>query len=229
MVRFSLIGDGRIAQYHKESIGKIGKLVNIYDIRDQDYRIPKDFFEVDYVTICSPTDTHRDYIRMSLDRGCKVVVEKPAFLPWQPLIDDDRINVVLQLRYANLPEKADKVKVQFVRDAAYFETWKGDPKKTGGLLYNLFIHYIDLAIILNADFEGSVVSEGSQVRTIDGAEITNDYQPLYDKMYEGIIHDKGTKPVDLMYLYWQLQRHSEIYGYGKNGLGKTITIKKELL
>jgi len=80
---------------------------------------------------------------------------------------DEKINIVLQLRYLpNLPEKADLVSVRFVRDEAYFKSWKGDARNTGGLFYNLFIHYIDLAIMLGADFQGVVAEHGEQERFI---------------------------------------------------------------
>lgn len=207
----------------------------------------------DYVVICSPSYMHYQQIKaiLKFNQAPKIICEKPAFLPWEPIIDDNRINIILQLRYlSNLPKKADFVSVRFVRDEAYFKSWKGDPKKTGGLFYNLFIHYIDLADRLGADFEGIVVKDGKQekyigtrwsieiyptinykyIKDIDKIDLLNiDMQSCYNRLYEDILNGKGIKPSNIFYLNWILQRNSEIFGYGKNGLGKAIIIKNELI
>ena len=151
-------------------------------------------------------------------------------LPWESIIDDSRINVVLQLRWMDLPDSASLIKVTMVRDKNYFKSWKGDPKNTGGLFYNLFIHYIDLAMILGADFEGAVKSEGKQIRVIDDIDISKiDTDELYTKMYSDIInHNKGVKPEELFYLHWLLNRNSDIYGFGMDALNKKIYIENKL-
>jgi len=200
----------------------------------------------DYVVICSNSHLHREQIKTILNIAPKtqIICEKPAFMPWEPPICDDRINIVLQLRYLpGLPEKADLVKAVFVRDEEYFKTWKGDARKTGGLFFSLFIHYIDLAIQLGADFEGMVKVEGEQEklivtekapekqwdidRKIDILKI--DYQTCYNRMYEDIVSGGGIKPKEIFYLNWILHRNSEIFGYGRNGMNKLIRIGKELL
>ena len=195
----------------------------------------------DYISICSPSHLHRQQIKdiLNVCPNIKIICEKPAFLPWEMPIDSDRINIVLQLRYLpNLPKKADLVSVRFVRDEAYFKSWKGDARNTGGLFCNLFIHYIHLAQILGADFEGVVSEHGEQERFIrrwgvgqyDKIDILNiDNQACYNRMYEDIVEGKGIKPSDLFYLSWTLARNSEIFGYGKGSLGRTITIKNELM
>jgi hypothetical protein len=191
-----MFGDGYAAQRHKEAIKHIGgelrwisdptilhKVSSIIGHSVLDFKNVIDnetkaeliaappssyhFNSVDYIVIASPSYLHREQTKMALDNGRKVICEKPICLPWEPMIDDDRINVCLQLRYIpNLPRKADLVRAVMVRDKAFFDTWKGDPRLAGGNLYEFFIHYIDLAIILGADFEGSVQSEGKQERQI---------------------------------------------------------------
>ncbi len=232
-MKFSLFGDGQIAKYHKQAIKEFGgTIIGIYDPKYNDNIIFPKFFEADYIVICSPSNFHLEHTKLILSKGwgSKIIVEKPACLPWQYLIDNDDINVVLQLRYLNLPDKAEKVYVKMVRNKEYFQSWKGDPKNTGGLFYNLFIHYIDLANILGADFEGIVVSEGKQERRIDDFDIMSiDMQSLYNKMYQAIINGDGVKPKDIMYLHFIMNEFSRKYGYGKNGLNKLITIPSELL
>jgi len=278
MKNFIMIGDGRIAQYHRKAIEHVGgKLAAVCDPA----KYPGGMVLNDgtptailtelperanwiwrngrgnpiYVVICSPSNFHREQLKFILNNlpsNTQIICEKPAFLPWEPPIDSERLNICLQLRYLpNLPEKADKIYVRFVRDELYFKSWKGDPKNTGGLFYSLFIHYIDLAQRLGADFEGAVKPEGTQERYIglkwswpedvwgeydrfvaeeDKIDILNiDMQTLYNRMYEDILNGGGIKPRDLFYLDWILKRNSELFGYGKNGLNRTIKIGHELL
>ena len=265
-MRFALIGDGTIAKYHRKAIEHVGGELRDANIIDPKYMknsslgdenllysqhgitytdmsafltgSPPWFPRFDYVVICSPSDLHRQQIKAILEicPTTKIICEKPAFLPWEPIVDSDQINICLQLQYAKeLPLKADKVVIQAVRDEAYFQSWKGDPKKTGGIFYNIFIHYIYMAHKLGADFEGRIITEGVQERyifvkdkpIIDIKEIN--IQDCYNTMYEDIINGGGIKPRDLFYLDWILKRNSEIFGYGKNGLNRTIKIGHELL
>ena len=265
MIKFALIGDGAIAKYHKEAIKHVGgELLYIVDPKYKQKTHPDFWGEilpdlhfpnyVDYAIICSPSYLHYSQIKKILESGHilrGIICEKPAFLPWEPAIDSNRLNIVLQLRYLpNLPEKADLVSVRFVRDESYFKSWKGDARKTGGLFYNLFLHGVDLAMQLGADFEGIVARHGEQERWIgvkwdssiyreygnqyikdeNKIDILNiDTQACYNRLYEAILEDKGIRPSDLFYLQWVLQRNSEIFGYGRDGIGKTITIKNELM
>ena len=235
-LKFFLIGDGRIAQYHKAAIRKLDGEIYIYDpikyLLDK-YRsleIAIRNYNPDYAVICSPSYLHGEQTKVTLKHGYKVIVEKPAVLPWETLIDDDRIHIVLQLRYLeNLPKKADLISVRFVRDEAYFKTWKGDSKLTGGIFYNLFIHYIQLSIMLGAKFEGTISSKGEQERYILYNDTKIDLQKinmqdLYDRTYEDVVL-KGNhiKPRDIFYLNWVLDRCNWNYGLGnKNIIGKKI-------
>lgn len=310
---FILIGDGQIAKHHRSAIESIGgKIVCVVDpkydpvFNKDTYRFIESVPEyklnwADYFVICSETQFHRQQISFLLNhiesshKESQIICEKPAFMPWEPVIESERLNIVLQLRYLpDLPKKADLVKAIFVRDKEYFKSWKGDARKTGGLFVNLFIHYIDLAILLDADFEGMVLNEGKQEKKIlsgytpeslemvedpesarrkeleaekisyqtpIGAQRYNektdsyfmdlynesfrhidygtwdycldilkiDMQECYNRLYEDIISGGGIKPKDIFYLSWILERNSEIFGYGKNSIGKIIKIGKELL
>ena len=317
-MNFILIGDGAIARYHRKAIQHVGgDLIGIVDpdkynggtfynlsgpsifppdtVAKEATKIWKHSGDPICVVIASPSFLHREQIKFVLNEfpaDTVIICEKPAFLPWEPPIDDDKINVCLQLRYMpHLPDKADKIDVKFVRDQAYFNSWKGSPEMTGGLFFNLFIHYIDLAHILGAEFSGSVQSEGTQERVIlrdfisedlefisdpedpRRAELEKehkeyrtpigtmrrsddnhywmnaydelpvkrgewafefdlmriDMQACYNRMYDAILAGNGIHPKDLFYLDWILKRNSEIFGYGRNGIGKTIKIGKELL
>lgn len=265
-MKFGLIGDGIIAKRHKEAIAHVGgdlcwisdPAINItegnigYELRAGsriETRLysappaPLHYMQVDYVVVCSPTYLHRKQVQEAIYYGSKVICEKPLCLPWEPLIDDDRINIVLQLRYIEgLPKKADLVKAIMVRNEEFFRSWKGDPTLAGGNIYEFFIHYIDLAILLGADFEGAVYPEGKQAREIitryedNGMPMVSvldimllDMQDLYNRMYADILNGGGVKPKDIFYLTWILNRNSELYGYRNSGKEKTIKIPKSLL
>ena len=233
-LKFGLIGDGKISERHKVAVvNNGGQITEIYDPKynNKKIKLDKKFFEdKDYIIICSPSNFHRDHIKLALKYNKKIIVEKPMVLPWESIIDDDKINVVLQLRWMDLPSRANLIKIIMVRDKDYFKSWKGDPKNTGGLFYNLFIHYIDLATIIGANFEGLVKPEGKQVRMIDDIDISKiDMDELYIKMYNDIVnHNKGVKPKDFFYLHWLLNRNSNIYGFGKDALNKYIYINNKL-
>lgn len=201
-----MIGDGRISIRHRNAIDHVGGEIKwVYD----PVKYPKpplmlqDFKGLDYVVICSPSFKHREQTKLVLQLApeCQVIVEKPAVLPWEPIIDDDRINVVLQLRYLDLPKKADLISVRMLRSEKYFQSWKGDFMKSGGAIYNLFIHYIDLAIRTGANFKGEICREGDQFRYIDTYDLFHvDMQVAYNKLYEDVLNGGGIKPKDLFLL-----------------------------
>ena len=241
-MRFGLIGDGRIARRHKKAVNSIsGDVSWIYDPIHKEVDITPDGYRaihnlnktniasVDYIIICSPTFLHYDHIKMILPYNVRIIVEKPMVLPWQPIIDNDLISVVLQLRWLDLPDKADKVFIKAARNNEYFTGWKGNPKTTGGLFFDLFIHYIDLARNLGAEFEALVESEGSQERYVDDIDLMNiDMDDAYEKMYRDIIfQNKGVKPIDVSELHWLLGRFTERFGSGKEMLGRKIIIKPD--
>jgi len=252
MKKFVLIGDGRIAKYHRKAIEHIeGEIIIVIDPKNGD-EFPRNIFinkyrlyfdSADYFVICSPSNFHYSQIKFILDNisswnPFQIICEKPAFLPWEPIINSDLINIVLQLRYLpSLPKKAEKVVAHFVRDEEYFKHWQGDPRKSGGLFFHLYIHFIDLAIHLGADFEGSISGSGKQKRFIEtgplGLDIIDleniDNQLCYNFLYEAVLEGKGIKPKDIFYLMWTLARNSELFGYSRNSIGKTIKIGRELL
>ncbi len=232
-MQFGLIGDGKIAQRHRKAIYHVGGNIRwVYDpLKYPDEQFSLDLSRyVDYWVICSPSHKHREQTLLALDRDCKVIVEKPAVLPWEPLIESDRVFVVLQYRWADLPEKAKYISCHVVRNNPNFwNSWYGDPRKTGGFFYDLFIHYIDLALHLDCGFSGLVTAtEGKQARSIDNLDLFSfDTQDLYNKMYEDIVfRDRGIHPQDLFQLHWVMQECSRKYGYGKELLEKPILIPR---
>jgi len=93
LLRFAIIGCGRIAQRHAEHIKNNGLLVAVCDIVAEKadamasqygakaYHDVKSLFEneknIDVVSICSPNGLHAEHAIFALNAGCHVLCEKP--------------------------------------------------------------------------------------------------------------------------------------------------------
>jgi UDP-N-acetyl-2-amino-2-deoxyglucuronate dehydrogenase len=124
VLRFGLIGCGRVAPRHAESIASLpgAQLVAVADIRDNraarfaaqyaaapctDYRRLLDRQDIDVVSICTPSGLHAQMTVDALRAGKHVIVEKPIALSLEDaarMIETSRVAgrklcVVLQNRY----------------------------------------------------------------------------------------------------------------------------------
>lgn len=163
MNKYAVIGKGFIYPRHKQAIEATGgKIIMTCDNRFNEtqpdfadwlvmFRHPR-FAEVDTVVICTPNYLHGPMIREARRRGKKVICEKPLALEHELIDDDTDVYPVLQLRYhpelKNLKATNVKITAKMFRDEKYWNSWKGDVLKSGGILYNLGIHYIDLLVYL---------------------------------------------------------------------------------
>jgi len=92
MIKFAIIGCGRIANRHAEHIQKYGKLVDVCDIDDEkgkvfqekytcnfhpDYESLLNNTEADVIAICTPNGLHFEHAVASLQAGFHVLCEKP--------------------------------------------------------------------------------------------------------------------------------------------------------
>jgi UDP-N-acetyl-2-amino-2-deoxyglucuronate dehydrogenase len=93
MIKFALIGCGRIAQRHAEHIDKFGKLVAVCDtVKEKADALALQYnakayydvtelltnaMDVDVVSICSPNGVHAQHSILSLKAGFHVLCEKP--------------------------------------------------------------------------------------------------------------------------------------------------------
>jgi UDP-N-acetyl-2-amino-2-deoxyglucuronate dehydrogenase len=122
--------------------------------------------QLDYVSICSPNYLHDSHIRFALRSGASAICEKPLVLnPWN--IDalaeiekefNKKINTILQLRLhpvlIALKKTIDSTpspNVHYLdltyitsRGNWYFNSWKGDIHKSGGIATNIGIHFFDM-------------------------------------------------------------------------------------
>ena len=159
-MKYAIIGLGFISSRHREAIQKTGgEIVLTCDIdksKNPDFTVwvemynsPK-FKEIDTVVVCTPNYLHGVMAREATLLNKRVICEKPLSITG---IDGlYGVNTVLQLRYH--PALQDfhpsnvEVTAKMFRDESYWTGWKGNNVTSGGILYNLGIHYIDLLIFL---------------------------------------------------------------------------------
>jgi len=121
---------------------------------------------IDYISICSPNYLHDSHMRFALRSKADAICEKPLVLnPWNieglMKIEKDtgnKINTILQLRLhpsiislkneIHNQNKTSKYEVDLTyitsRGNWYFQSWKGDIKKSGGIATNIGVHFFDM-------------------------------------------------------------------------------------
>lgn len=121
---------------------------------------------IHYVSICSPNYLHDAHIRFALRVGADAICEKPLVLnPWNldalAELEQEtgkRIFNILQLRahpaIISLREKIQEsssgeifdVELTYItsRGNWYFNSWKGDISKSGGVATNIGVHFFDM-------------------------------------------------------------------------------------
>ena len=140
--------------------------------------------KIDYVTVCSPNYLHDAHIRFGFRIGADVICEKPIVLnPWNidALVEIEKETnqhtySILQLRLhpaiIALREKvkqapADKifeVDLNYItsRGNWYYNSWKGDVEKSGGIATNIGVHFFDMLYWIFGEVKSSEVSEHSK-------------------------------------------------------------------
>ena len=163
-MKHAIIGsEGFIAKRHKKAIENIGgELVLTCDLRGGDFtdwvemiHSPR-FKEITHVSVCVPNYLHSVMIKELLALNKKVLCEKPLTIFNDLHLDDPNLGVVLQLRHNPIIKKAKeenfagniKIEVASYRPPEYWNSWKGNKDLSGGILYNMAIHYLDLFIHL---------------------------------------------------------------------------------
>ena len=165
MFKFGIVGLGFIAPRHIQAIERIGgTLVWGCDIDPLKKDILPEgvgFYEdytktpnVDYVVVCTPNYLHFEMAKFFTGKGSQVILEKPPAIDFIDtlLMVDMPVWVMFQLRHhpklnnIRLKNKGNSIAVvaKMFRDDKYWNGWKGDKEKSGGILYNLGVHYIDL-------------------------------------------------------------------------------------
>ncbi len=135
--------------------------------------------KIDYVSICTPNYLHDSHIRFALRNHSDAICEKPLVLnPWnlealQEIEKEtgNRVNNILQLRLhpsiialkekiANSAgDKIHDVDLTYLtsRGSWYFNSWKGDAGKSGGIASNIGIHFFDMLIWIFGGVKENIV------------------------------------------------------------------------
>lgn len=188
-MKYAIIGLGFIAPRHIEAIRHVGGELVITCDTERTKAIPGIPFvthykfmsahprwnEVEAVVVCAPNDLHAEMSLWACRQGKKVLCEKPLFI-------DEMENVrfaglqdlfgVMQLRYHPVLEKLKKEKIESLelhvavkRGESYWDGWKGNPARSGGILFNIGVHYFDaLMQILDTPVVNVTVEERSKNR-----------------------------------------------------------------
>ena len=134
------------------------------DFEDYCTLLKKSSTPLSWLTICTPNHTHETYIRYGLKLGCDVICEKPVVLVPEVLSKlislESRTGrcayTILQLRLhptiIQLKEEVQRsnavqdVELTYItsRGRWYYNSWKGDEQKSGGVATNIGIHLYDM-------------------------------------------------------------------------------------
>jgi len=163
--KFAVIGKGFIYNLHQEAISKIGgEIVDIvYESQGPDaWKKMVKKTKADCIVILTPNHLHFEMAKFSAQCGKIVLCEKPLALKSEEvriLAGYPNIFTVYQLRYHPFTRKLKseikrdrdyqiEIDVSVHRDDDYWKSWKGIIDKSGGIIFNLGIHYFDLLLYL---------------------------------------------------------------------------------
>tara|TARA_R110002020_G_scaffold133031_1_gene296927 strand:+ start:11031 stop:12035 length:1005 start_codon:yes stop_codon:yes gene_type:complete len=178
-VKFAVAGLGRIGKIHLENLLQMEgvEVVAVMDPMEEcqqyahDRNIPHvtatygELLKVaplDAVVICSPTDTHADYVEIAAKAGIHVFCEKPLDLSMQRVMEVlevvKRTNIKLMLGFNRRFDKEFRKVHDLVREGAVgsphlVKITSRDPgappigyiEKSGGLFLDMTIHDFDMA------------------------------------------------------------------------------------
>ncbi|PTN10497.1 Gfo/Idh/MocA family protein [Mangrovibacterium marinum] len=142
---------------------------------------------IDFTSICTPNYLHAMHIQTALHADTDVICEKPMVLNPGELEAIDKAQEqsgkkvfnILQLRLhpaiialkekiAHAPkDRLFDIELTYItsRGKWYFESWKGDDLKSGGVVCNIGIHFFDMLIWIFGDVQKSDV----QLNQVDKA------------------------------------------------------------
>ena len=122
---------------------------------------------LDFITVCSPNYLHESHCKLGMRLGCDVICEKPLATTISNLDQLKKVEIqtgkrvysILQLRlhpsvmlFKNTLDmnKRYDVDLKYItpRGPWYFQSWKGQVGKSGGIETNIGIHFFDLLIWL---------------------------------------------------------------------------------
>lgn len=216
-IKFAVAGLGRIGKIHLNNLLQMDQIevVAVMDPLEESRQYARErnitaiatsFGEmlemapIDAVIICSPTDTHADYVEIAAKAGIHVFCEKPLDLSLKRVVEVlqvvEKANIKLMLGFNRRFDKEFKKVQELVRDGAVGEPHlvkitSRDPgappvsyiEKSGGLFLDMTIHDFDMARFVVGKEVGEVYAKGAvlidpligEAGDIDTAVITLTY------------------------------------------------------
>lgn len=131
---------------------------------------------IDYVVVCSPNHLHQSHIKAGLRIAKSVICEKPLTTNSKSFSDlyntDGNIFPMLQLRadskvreFGELvnTKKPESIKIVYhtFRGDWYNKSWKMNQEKSGGLIYNIGIHLVDLLCCMLGEMDNVIITKSS--------------------------------------------------------------------
>jgi UDP-N-acetyl-2-amino-2-deoxyglucuronate dehydrogenase len=220
---FAIIGSGYILLKHIEAIRSIGGEITdvINENGGNNWKTLINRTQAKYIIVLTPNYLHEEVARYAMGLGKIVLCEKPFCI--KPIKRDYKnVFVVLQLRYHPLVKEMRKlidkennviIDVAVWRDKSYDNGWKGDDKKSGGIYFNLGVHYIDLVYWLcgknKVNLKVNLTTKSKsphRIITINGKSFNLSSKEnlseenLHKFVYQDLIKGKGVQPKDLVKL-----------------------------
>jgi len=197
---------------------------------------------IDYVSICSPNYLHDAHCRFAMRIGATPICEKPLVIAPHNLTALETleqqfgitIRPILQLRYnPNLKVLKENLftvnthnvdlKYYTPRGKWYWQSWKGNKEKSGGLLLNIGIHFVDVLLWLFGGLSAINIKHGEDTIKFElfnaGVHIHCDFSinPDLESVRKLVVDGN---PVDMTAGFTDL--HTECYRDIVNGGGLTI-------
>ncbi|TKI69898.1 Gfo/Idh/MocA family oxidoreductase [Sulfurimonas crateris] len=138
--------------------------------------------KIEYISIASPNYLHYSHIRAALQNQAHAICEKPLVLDPKEIDEllvmekqsGKRVYTVLQLRLHDSivalkkkiaeelkqnPSKIFDIDLTYItsRGRWYFESWKGNEAKSGGIASNIGVHFFDMLSWIFGDVKESFV------------------------------------------------------------------------
>ncbi|WP_412031028.1 Gfo/Idh/MocA family oxidoreductase [Halomonas sp. M4R1S46] len=134
---------------------------------------------LDYVVVCSPNHLHGAHVMAGLQLGCDVICEKPL-VPTPDQLDElrcgetetgRRVYSIMQLRHhpaihalrdkvvAEASGAKHEVELTYItsRGPWYLASWKGDPRKSFGVVADIGVHFFDMLHLVFGELERLVL------------------------------------------------------------------------
>jgi myo-inositol 2-dehydrogenase/D-chiro-inositol 1-dehydrogenase len=216
MYKVGLFGYGRAGKIHDRGIAEMTEfeVAEIYDTKfDHNENLDKILENIDVAVICTPTDTHYEFVTLCLKHGIHVFCEKPLCFEIEQIKDcyrlarENDVKLLIGMNRRFDPKLNDiKNKIDIVqpfsistisRDWPYpSESFLG---KSGGIVKDCAIHDIDLINWLSGSFPVRVYAIGNENKDviIDDMIIALEYPNITASIHVSRISDSYDQRVEV--------------------------------